>query len=311
MNAAWLRTGLRLGRAVAFPAAVVLVAVMAVRALAKLDLSQVDVVPLVLALAPFGVWWLLLARAWALVHSGRVLRSDLRMWCRTQALRYLPGGVWAPVSRAVAVEGRMLDRVSTVAAENVVALCAALAVGGVALGVSRSPLWLATVVVAALPAAAAGVTGRLGRLDRDRLTRATVNDIIAFVAYAGAAVLVQVAVSGTDEPLAVAGAAAIAWAAGLIVILTPGGIGVREVVYVSLLSGTGITRSALVAGAVTGRVLTIVVELGVLVVLGRAGGTGHAQAVPRLRRVRFRDTAPPAGGNPGEEARLADRDSGR
>ena len=53
-----------------------------------------------------------------------------------------------------------------------------------------------------------------------------------------AAVLVQTAVSGRlDDPFAVAGAAAVAWAAGLVVVIAPSGIGVREVVYVALLVG--------------------------------------------------------------------------
>jgi glycosyltransferase 2 family protein len=311
VSAPWLRTGLRLGRAIAFPAAVVLVAVMATRAVGKLDFSRIEIAPLLLALVPLTVWWLLLARAWALVHSGKVLRSDLRTWCRTQALRYLPGGVWAPVSRAVAVEGRMLDRVSTVAAENVVALCAALAVGGLALGVSRDARWLAVLVVAVVPAALAGFTSRMSRLDRARLSRATANDVVAFAAYAGAAVLIQVAVSGAHAPLAVAGAAAIAWAAGLVVVVTPGGIGVREVVYVSLLAGAGITHSALVGAAVAGRMLTILVELAVLLVLGRAAHPEHAQDVHSIGRVPCSTKAPPAGDIPGEEAQLADRDTGR
>jgi hypothetical protein len=66
----------------------------------------------------------------------------------------------------------------------------------------------------------------------------------------------------------VAGAAAIAWAVGLVVIIAPSGVGVREVVYVALLSHA-FGRPELTAAAVTLRVVTIVAELGVLLVAGR------------------------------------------
>jgi uncharacterized membrane protein YbhN (UPF0104 family) len=75
-------------------------------------------------------------------------------------------------------------------------------------------------------------------------------------------------VSGPDEILAVAGAASVAWAAGLVVVIAPSGVGVREVVYIKLLSGT-LPFAELAAGAVTMRLAMIVAELGVLLLAGR------------------------------------------
>jgi hypothetical protein len=225
---------------------------------------------LVPATAATAVWWLLLARAWGVLHSGRATRADVRLWCRTQALRYLPGSIWAPVSRVAATQGGALDRVSTVTAENVAALCAALAIAGACLGAARDVRWLALVAIVAAPVAVAGLTARRTRIDRERALGATANDVVAFVAYAAAAVLVQAALSGFRHSLLVAGAAALAWGAGLVVIASPGGVGVRELVYLWLLQGHGFPRSEIIGAAVLFRAVTIAVELIVLVVLGRA-----------------------------------------
>lgn len=289
-------TFVAVARVVAFPASVALVAVMAVKAAGDVHGDQLRWGLLAAAAAPTLAWWLLLARGWGLINTGHARRHDLRTWFRTQALRYLPGGIWAPVTRAAAVDGHAVDRVATVAAENIVALCAALAVGGLALGIAGDLPWLPLVVIAAAPVAAAGLTGSRTRVDRARTRSATVNDLVAFAAYAAACVLAQAAVSGWHDPLAVAGASALAWAAGLVVVITPGGIGVREVVYVWFLERHGFVHGELVAAAVASRLITIIVELLVLVALGRGPvltglhgpsgtdtGTVCAESAPRGR----------------------------
>src|SRR5205085_146664 len=100
-------------------------------------------------------WWALLARSWAILASGRGNRHDVAVWCRTQPLRYLPGGIWAPTSRVALVGGSAVDRVATVTAENVVALCAALAVAGAALAAGGRLAWAPLVLAVAIPPAAA------------------------------------------------------------------------------------------------------------------------------------------------------------
>ncbi|MDX6665185.1 MAG: glycosyltransferase 2 family protein, partial [Solirubrobacteraceae bacterium] len=235
--------------------------------------------PLAPALIAAVAWWLLLARGWALLATGRAERPDIAQWCRTQVLRYLPGGFWAPVSRATVLRGSALDRVSTVLAENVIAVCTAVAVGGLGLAASGRPAWALTVAALAGPGLALRVLGDRTRLAPDRTRRAMGNDIVAFLAYAGAAVAVQSAVSGLSHPLAVAGGAAIAWAAGLVVIIAPGGLGVRELVYVAVLSST-LPADDLTAGALTMRVVMIAAELAVLVVVGVPRGTRASASEP-------------------------------
>jgi glycosyltransferase 2 family protein len=192
------------------------------------------------------------------------------MWCRTQALRFLPGGFWAPAARATIVRGRVRDRLAVVGAENVAGLCAALAVGGLAFAASGRPPWAALAPVLAAPAVAAHAIRERVAIAPGRAWQGTLWYVAAFVAYGAHAALVQLAVSGSCDPLAVAGAGAIAWAAGLVVVVAPSGVGVRELVYVALLSGS-LPSGELAAAAVASRLVTIVAELLVLVAVGRPG----------------------------------------
>jgi glycosyltransferase 2 family protein len=258
-------------RIAGFVVAVGIVVAMAVGAARDLDTDRLTWWPLVPAVGAALVWWVALARGWALLVSGHAARADIATWCRTQALRYLPGGIWAPASRLVVVDGTAIDRVSTVVAENVVGLCAALALGGLALGVSAQPWWLALVLAAAAPPLAARFSARRSRVDPHRARRAGATNLLGFAAYGIAAVLVQAAISGLHDPVHVAGAALVAWAAGLVVVITPSGIGVRELVYVGLLAGT-VAKAELSAAAVAMRMVTILAEAAVLVVAARPSG---------------------------------------
>jgi uncharacterized membrane protein YbhN (UPF0104 family) len=62
----------------------------------------------------------------------------------------------------------------------------------------------------------------------------------------------------------------VAWAAGLVVVIAPSGVGVREWVYVKLLAGT-LPHAQLEAAAVTMRLVMIVAECIILVIVGRPG----------------------------------------
>ena len=255
-------------RVAGFVAAVAIVVYIGVRAAREVDADEIALWPLPLVLAGAATWWLLLARGWALLVAGRSSRRDISVWARTQALRFIPGGIWAPAARVAVVRGGAVDKLSTVGAENLLALSAALGIGGAALAASGRTPWIALVAVAAVPLLAARLLPADTPLTRARIARATGNYLLAFLAYALAAALVQIAVSGSCDVLAVAGAASVAWAAGLVVVIAPSGVGVREAVYVELLSGT-LPFGELAAAAVTMRLAMIVAELAVLVVAGR------------------------------------------
>jgi uncharacterized membrane protein YbhN (UPF0104 family) len=263
-----IRPMMPLLRVLGFVGAVAIVAYMGIRAAREVKPEDLRFWPLPLALLGAAVWWLLLARGWSLLLSGRTGWHDISVWCRTQALRFLPGGFWAPASRVTVVHGRTLDKLSTVAAENLLALAAAVSIGGLGLGVSGQWLYLALVPALAVPLLASRYLQRYTRVAPARTLRATGNYVIAFAAYGAAAVLVQAAVSGNTHLLAVAGAATLAWGAGLVVVFAPSGVGVREVVYVALLAGM-FPKAELAAAAVTMRLIMIVAELSVLVIAGR------------------------------------------
>ena len=259
-------------RVAGFVGAVAIVVYIGVRAAREVRPHDIAWWPLPFVLAAAATWWLLLARGWALLVAGRTSRRDISVWARTQALRYLPGGIWAP---AVARGGGARRRRSTSCRRSPARTCSRCARRSPS-GAPRSPrpgarrgsgswrpspsLWLAARL---LPAGTP--------LTPARMSRATVNYLLAFLAYALAAVLVQIAVSGSGDTLAVAGAASVAWAAGLVVVIAPSGVGVREVVYVKLLSGT-LPFAELAAAAVTMRLAMIVAELAVLLIAGRPTG---------------------------------------
>jgi hypothetical protein len=255
-------------RVLAFVVAIGIVAVMAVRAYRSVNVDKLSTGSLALSLPFCMVWWVLLARGWALLVTGRSKRNDISMWCRTQAVRYLPGGIWAPVSRATLLPGTLTDKLATVGAENVIALCAATVVGAVAFAASGRFVWLPLVLVAAVPVITTRFLASRSRVSTARVVPVLWNDTAAFVAYAIAAVLVQNAVSGRTDLLLVAAAACMAWGAGLVVVIAPSGLGVREVVYIALLSGR-FTSAEATTGAVVLRAVTIVAELIFLVLLGR------------------------------------------
>ncbi len=239
---------------------------MAIRAARTLDLHDITWWPLPLAFVGTAAWWLLGARSWAILVAGRTSRQDISIWCRTQAFRYLPGGIWAPAARAVAIPGGVVDRVSIVATDNAIALCAALAIGGASFAATGGLRWLPLVAVIGVPTLVSRLAAQRARMSSSRTFRATWNYLIAFAVYSLAAVLVQTAVSGLQDPLAVAGAAAIAWSAGFVVVIVPSGVGVREVVYVGLLSSALPTAEAAAAALIL-RGLTTIAELAVLLVV--------------------------------------------
>jgi hypothetical protein len=263
-----LRPALPVLRALGFAASLAIVVVIGVTAVRDLPDRHVRWGLLVPALLAVGAWWVLLAGGWAVLAGGRWSRAGVGQWCRTQALRYLPGGIWAPVSRVAVVGGSALDRISTVAAENLIALGAALTVGGVAFAAAGRWVWAPLALTAVGPLLLTHLVKTRTRVDPDRVNRATGGYLAAFTAYVVAAVLAQAAVSGWHDSLVVAGAAAVAWAAGLVVVIAPSGLGARELAYVALL-GSAFPHGDGSAGAVVLRLVTIVAELLVLVAVGR------------------------------------------
>ena len=263
-------------RTLLYPCLIALVAFMGVQAARKTDLSSLHYWPLVVAYGAALVWWVSLSLGWASLVGGDV-RGAMGSWCRTQVARYLPGGVWAVVARATTVQGRVRDKLTAVTAENVIVLLVSLAVGG-AWATIHDWRWAPLVVLLVAPLLVSHWLEKRTRITRRRVRRTASSYAVGYVAYGVLGVLVQVSVSGLHHPtypLYVAGASCVAWAVGLVVVFAPGGVGVRELVYIWMLTGL-YPRGQLEAAAVTSRLVTVLAELTVLAVV----------SIPQFRRGR-------------------------
>jgi hypothetical protein len=285
-------------RLVYLPLALLLVGYIGYDAAGKVDLSTVRVRFIVLAFLTALVWWAALAFGWSTLVTERVRLTQVRAWCKTQVARYLPGGIWAPVARAATVQGRLRDKVAAVLAENVTVLAVSLGVGAIWVTVHR-PAWAPLVLVVLLPILGARWLERRTKVSRTGVVRTTGVYTIGYVAYGVAGILCQLAVSGVRHPtypLYVAGAACVAWAVGLVVVFAPGGIGVREVVYVWMLRGL-YPRADLQAAAVSLRLVTVFAELTMLAVVSAPWWRDRRSAAGAQVRA---DTLAQQAGSPGD-----------
>jgi hypothetical protein len=257
-------------RAVYYPLALLLVGYMGYQAAREAELSEVHWGALATAVFAALVWWVSLARGWASLVTDGPPQAVMATWCRTQVARYLPGGIWHVAARAATVDGRVRDKLGAVTAENVIVLLVALGVGGVLASV-YDWRWLPLGVLLAVPFIASRWLHNRTKLSRSRIRRTTACHALGYIAYASVGVLVQVAVSGSGDLRTLAyvgGAACVAWAAGLVVVFAPGGVGVRELVYIGMLSGIYPTIE-LQEAAVTSRLVTVLAEFGVLALISR------------------------------------------
>ena len=274
LSARWQELQRRLPRVVAvariiyLPLALLLVGYIGYDAATRVDLSTIRIWPLALAYATSLVWWVALACGWSTLITERIHLGPVTSWCKTQVTRYLPGGIWAPLTRATTVPGRVRDKAAAVVAENVIVLSAAVGVGALWATV-HNPAWLPLAFVAVLPILCGRWLERRTKVTRTAVIRTTGIFSLGYVAYGLTGIFTQIAVSGIRDPtypLYVAGAACLAWAVGLVVVFAPGGVGVREVVYVWVLRDL-YPRADLQAAAISARLVTVLAELTVLALL--------------------------------------------
>lgn len=209
--------------------------------------------------------WGAFSLGWAAIsHAPKKLPAS-RTWVRTQLLRYLPGGVWAPAARARSTP-RLRRGILFVIAENSLMVLAATLVASIALAITWSPLWaLVSALIAATVTFAVLRADRLGLTARAVLT-AYCWYAVSFVAFGVATLLAQSAVAPVRHVGAVIGVACLAWIVGLLVITAPGGLGAREAAYVAMLSAT-MPAGQLAAGALTARASALIGEVLLLLTL--------------------------------------------
>ncbi|MFV1987277.1 MAG: lysylphosphatidylglycerol synthase domain-containing protein [Gemmatimonadota bacterium] len=232
---------------------------------------------------------LLTGRLWALLFhqaGGRVsTREAVGAWLGSNLGRYLPGKIWQLTGIAVYLRARGDSGAAGFGTS--LALQAVILVTGTGVGVAlagraagdaldpRLSLALGVVLLATLHPRVIdrviGLGARLlrepapgGRLSGKTLAQAGAAGIVIWMLYGiGFWCLVHGLVPGSSlPPLAAAGIFAIAYVAGYVVLIAPGGLVVREGAMAALLvAATGIPLGAAAAVAAAARVWTTVAEL--------------------------------------------------
>jgi uncharacterized membrane protein YbhN (UPF0104 family) len=244
------------------------------------------------AMTLLGANWLVILRAGG---ARAPWRRGLGWFFVGQLGKYVPGGIWPivgqaelaardGVTRSTAYRGTALSMVATLLGAAAVAAAAGL----VAPSGSRAiPALLALGVAALMIGLAAAPLRRLLHRLADRLTRRELRlpDGVWFAGivarYLPMWVLFAVMTVGSAHALGaeldaalvvtLVYAACLSWMAGFVIIGLPGGLGVREAVLISLLTGP-LGAGIAVSTALISRIVSIGVDL-----------TGAAIAVPVAR----------------------------
>lgn len=199
-----------------------------------------------------------LARAWtAIVDPDHIQppRDMARIYARGVLMKYLPGSVFQYVSRQIegaktGIEHKLLAK--SVAVEVGLHLVSSMSVAAACLTFERAPISVLAVVVLVVGAAFAA---------RPPLLTALAFQILAFGGFALSAVLIGAAVLPDGTSLAhFAALFLLAWLAGFVVPVAPGGIGVREAALLAL-GGAGLPAAGLIAATLALRASSIAGDL--------------------------------------------------
>ncbi|MDP3906897.1 hypothetical protein [Novosphingobium sp.] len=207
----------------------------------------------------FGAADVALARGWQVLADPEARlgkRAAAAIYGRGVLMKYLPGSVFQYVSRqfggaSAGLEHRQLAKASV--AEIGLHVAASMTVAAGCLIAVQQPLLAGA---AALGVIAATVTGRRP------LLRALGCQLIAFSGFAAAAAVVGAAVLPAGAALAqFAALFLLAWLAGFVIPVAPGGLGVREAALLALAAGT-MPAPALLAAVLALRIGSVLGDLG-------------------------------------------------
>jgi len=222
--------------------------------------------------------------------GGRVpIKEALHQYFIGELGKYVPGGVWSVVARGELARNAGLSRVSSYGATLVsiaIAYLAAIVTAGATVvldGAVIDSSWMVLAVLVpisllALHPRAIGmglnIISKIGRRPAEldppswgTAMRLMLFHVPAWVAIGTATWLVALSLDGTGPTFTnILFAAVISWIAGLLAVPVPGGIGVREAVFVALatsLSSAGVAAAI----AITSRLLFVLVDAGSAVVV--------------------------------------------
>ena len=247
----------------------------------------------------------LLVAAWRAVIGGwgerLAYRPAVRIWTVSNLGRYLPGKVWSVAGLAVLAQR---EGVAAWAAVGAAVAMQAIAVGsGVAVaaatvpGTLSAPGALVAAAVAAATIAALAmprVVALVGRMTRrpglrpmpvKAVVLAGTVTTVSWLAYGvGFWCLARGTLGNTSLGMAPAiGVFAAGYITGLLALFAPGGVGVREAVFIALLAPSVGSGGAIVLGVASRALLTLTeVAAALLGLLGGRGGpaVGTGPAVP-------------------------------
>lgn len=200
-------------------------------------------------------YWLLLSD----VTSRPPYVASVRTWTRSFLARYVPSGALTVAVRVRARGSASTAQVLSVTVfEQLAATLGGASVAIAAFGLAHTaPPLAAPLVLAGAGAVALGlrsrtVRGRFPRFEPVRGRALAGAAVLSAASWcpAGTAVWVVVAAiaPGSAEPLLLVGAYAFAWLIGFLVVLAPGGLGVREATLVVLIAPQlGLGTATLVA----------------------------------------------------------------
>ncbi|SDH50722.1 hypothetical protein [Roseospirillum parvum] len=230
--------------------------------------------------APALAWSGLLGRAPA---GGRL--AGMRVYARANLLKYLPGNVFHFGGRQAmgALHGWPHGRLAEASLAEVALMPGLALLLGLGLGAGRlvpagllpgDVNWLA--VACAMALLLVGLLARWRRLPLGAVLRAAGWLGLFYLGLGGLAVAVLVGLGGALPPpadlAALAGAFLLAWTAGFLVPGAPGGLGVRESVFV-LLAAPLAPEATVLAAALGVRLATTLGDLLLPLLLGRGRGS--------------------------------------
>lgn len=227
-------------------------------AVAVADLAMAGLVALV-GMAAIAAGWIPLLRVTGLRSAAPLIIS---WYFIGEITKYVPGGIWSVVGRgelaAQTIERRPAYRTVT----HSLLLLFSLASLPSAVAVIRSDLWSPSLRIAAV-AALGGVLPVAVYLTRPPIR--ALGGTIAFYCLAWLAIgmttlLVADSLDLSISLLDAVTITAAAWLAGFVIVFVPGGVGVREAVFVAL-APAGIGPSEALAIAVVSRLLFIAADM--------------------------------------------------
>lgn len=248
---------------------------------ARWPLVLVAVVVGIAGMTTIGLNW-----HWMLRDAGGVSappRASLHQYFVGQLGKYVPGGVWPIVGRAemahrggasrTAAYGSTLLSLASTYLASLMTAAGFMAVVGMRGGGSSWAVWLVLVVPIGLlllhPQVVSRVVSVVSRISGRTLDLSVASwrrsvaivllHVPAWLAISGATYLVSQALGGGASFDRIGVATCVAWFLGFVVIGLPGGLGVREAVFVALVAPMDPAIGAAVA--LVARVVFVVVDL--------------------------------------------------